>query len=130
MAAQLPYVDYLRLSEPPHLIAKMCTTCEALYLDRRNACARCGEAEFQPHELADSGVVRAFTIVHRAPPGVSVPYVSTIVDLDGGGVVKANLDVDPTPDAVVPGMRVVLTTFVVGVDSTGTEAVGFGYRRA
>jgi hypothetical protein len=46
-------------------------------------------------------------------------------------VVKANIvDVDPVPDQVTPGMRVALTTFGVGTDSAGTEAVGFGYRPA
>ena len=41
--------------------------------------------------LATTGVVRSFTIIHRAAPGVPVPYVSSVVELDGGGVVKANL---------------------------------------
>ena len=50
--------------------------------------------------MADTGVVRTFTIVHRAAPGVPTPYVSVVVDLDGGGVVKANLlNVEPTPEA-------------------------------
>ena len=48
--------------------------------------------------LANEGTVRTFTIVHRAAPGVPTPYVSVVVDLDGGGVVKANLlNVEPDP---------------------------------
>ena len=35
--------------------------------------------------LGTTGVVRSFAIVHQAAPGVPVPYVSTVVDLDGGG---------------------------------------------
>jgi uncharacterized OB-fold protein len=62
---------------------------------------------------------------------VKVPYVSAIVDLDGGGVVKANLvGVEPDPGQVQLGMRVRLTTFGVGTDSEGVEAVGFGYQPA
>jgi uncharacterized OB-fold protein len=126
---QLPYVEYLSLDDPPHLIAKVCTNCRALYLDRRNACAQCGQDQFSTRVLTDTGVVRAFTIVHRATPGVPVPYVSAVVDLDGGGVVKANLiAVEPTPDAIELGMRVRMTTFVAGIDSAGTEAIGFCYQ--
>jgi uncharacterized protein len=131
MAQELPYVTYLELGSDPHLVAQECRSCGALFLDRRNGCARCGRDEFGTRRLADDGTVRAFTIVHRASPGVRVPYVSAIVDLDGGGVVKANVvDVEPDPDRVRPGMRVRLTTFVVGTDSEGTQAIGFGYRPA
>jgi uncharacterized protein len=131
MAAQVPYVGYLELGSDPHLVANECRSCGALFFDRRNACANCGGREFGTRRLGNEGVVRAFTIVHRATPDVKVPYVSAIVDLDGGGVVKANIvDVDPDPDHVTLGMRVALTTFGVGTDSAGTEAVSFGYRAA
>jgi uncharacterized protein len=131
MAQQLPYVSYLELGSDPHLVAQECRSCGALFLDRRNACARCGQREFGPRRLAGDGTVRAFTIVHRASPDVRVPYVSAIVDLDGGGVVKANVvDVEPDPGRLRPGLRVRLTTFSVGTDSDGTQAIGFGYRPA
>jgi uncharacterized OB-fold protein len=131
MPGQLPYVGYLQLGDEPRLVAQECQSCQALYFDRRNACARCGRTEFAPRPLADEGAVRAFTIVHRATPDVQVPYISAIVDLDGGGVVKANLvGVEPEPDQVRLGMRVRLTTFGVGTDSEGVEAIGFGYRPA
>ena len=131
MVRQVPYVGYLTLGQDPHLVAQQCQSCSALFLDRRNACASCGRREFGPRRLANEGVLRAFTIVHRATPDVRVPYVSGIVDLDGGGVVKANIvGVDPVPDLVKLGMKVALTTFVVGSDAEGTEAVSFGYRPA
>lgn len=131
MAQQLPYVSYLQLGSDPYLLAQECRSCGALFLDRRNACARCGKPDFGTRRLSDDGTVRAFTIVHRASPDVRVPYVSAIVDLDGGGVVKANVvDVQPDPAQVRLGLRVRLTTFVVGTDSEGREAVGFGYRPA
>ena len=60
-----------------------------------------------------------------------MPYVSAVVDLDGGGVVKANIvDIDPTPENVKLGMPVRLTTFVAGTDDEGTEAVAFGFEPA
>ena len=76
-------------------------------------------------------MVRSFTIVHQAAPGVPVPYVSAVVDLDGGGDVKANIvNVEPEPENVSLGMRVQLTTFVAGTDDDGTEAVVFGFEPA
>ena len=132
MGKQVPIVDYLVLDDgAPHLIANRCDNCGALYFDRRNACAKCNGRSFSKHRLADDGTVRSFTIVHRAAPGVPTPYVSAIVDLSGGGVVKANLlNVEPSPDHVRFGMKVHLATTVAGVDDDGTEAVQFGYEPA
>jgi uncharacterized OB-fold protein len=131
MAQQVPYVGYLSLGSDPHLVANECSSCGALFFDRRNACAKCGGRDFAPRRLANDGVLRAFTIVHRASPGVQVPYVSGIVDLDGGGVVKANIvSVPPEPASVSLGMKVRLTTFPIGVDSAGTEAISFAYEPA
>ncbi len=129
-ARRIPIVDYLVLDGPDgaHLVANTCTGCGARFFDRRNACARCGEQAFERRPLATTGTVRAFTIVHRAAPNVAVPYVSAVVDLDGGGVVKANLkDIEPDPAHVSLGMRVALTTFGAGTDDEGTEAIAFGF---
>ena len=60
-----------------------------------------------------------------------VPYVSAVVDLDGGGDVKANVvNVEPDPAKVSLGMTVRLTTFVAGTDDDGTEAIAFGFEPA
>lgn len=128
----MPIVDYLVLDDgAPHLVANESVDSGALYFDRRNADAKSGRTEFTKRRLADEGLLRSFTIVHRAAPGVPTPYVSAVVDLDGGGTVKANLvNVEPTPEAVNLGMRVRLTTFVAGTDDDGTEAVAFGYEPA
>jgi uncharacterized OB-fold protein len=131
MAQQVPYVGYLSLGDDPHLVANECNGCGALFFDRRNACASCGRRDFSIRRLANDGVLRAFTIVHRASPGVPVPYVSGIVDLDGGGVVKANIvGIDPEPGNLTLGMRLKLSTFRVAADAEGTEAVAFGYEPA
>ena len=132
MSSQIPIVDYLVLDDgAPYLVANESVSSGALYLDRRNADARSGTTGFRRRRLADTGAVRTFTIVHRAAPGVPTPYVSVVVDLDGGGVVKANLvNVEPRPEAVQVGMRVRLTTYAVGVDDEGTEAIAFAYEPA
>jgi len=98
-AEQVPLVDYLRLGARPHLRAHECVGCGARYLDRGNACANGGKTEFRNARVRNSARVRAFTIVHRAAPGIPVPYVSTI-----------------------------LTTYTIGTDDDGREAVAFGYQ--
>ena len=130
MAPQVPVVAYLVLDDgPPHLVAHECVHCGARFLDRRNVCAACANDQFVSRALADRGTVRAYTVVHRAPPGVHTPFAAAIVDLDGGGTVKANLvGVDADPHAIEAGMRVELTTYVAGVDAKGTEAVAFVYQ--
>jgi uncharacterized OB-fold protein len=129
MGRQVPIVDYLVLDDgAPHLVAHSCESCGALYFDRRNACAKCGKTAFGSKKLGDRGTVRAYTIVARAAPNVKVPYVSAIVELDGGGVVKTNVvNVEPDPEHVKLKMPVRMTTFVAGVDDDGTDAVAFGF---
>jgi uncharacterized protein len=127
MADKVPLVDYLVLGDDPHLLAKECTACGARFFDRRNACAACGGREFRDARVANEGELRSFTIVAFAAPGVPVPYVAGVVDCDGTSV-RANLvNVEPDPEHVTLGMKVRLTTVAVGTDSTGTEAVGFGF---
>ncbi len=129
--ARVPLVNYLCLEPEPHLVANECTSCGARFFDRRNACARCGSTEFEPVRVAGAGELRAFTIVHRAAPGIPVPFVSAIVKTDDGTWVRSNVvNCDPTPEAVELGMRVRLTTRPIGTDDDGTEAVAFGYEPA
>jgi uncharacterized OB-fold protein len=126
---QIPIVSYLVLDDGGgHLEAQSCESCGALFFDRRNACARCGGRTFVPKPLSSHGVVRSFTVVHRAPKGVPTPFVSAVVDLLGGGRVKANLLVDAGEEPDFLRMPVAVETFVAGVDSAGTEAVAFGFR--
>jgi uncharacterized OB-fold protein len=128
MGAQVPLVDYLVLSPEPHLVAHECTQCGARFFDRRNACASCENDQWKQVDIATTGEVKAFTIVSMAAPGVPVPFVAAVVDCDGTSVRGNLVDVEPDDKHVQLGMKVELTTTSVGVDSEGTEAVGFGFR--
>lgn len=127
MPLRVPLVDYLVLGEQPHIQAKRCDTCGALYFDRRNACARCFATGFSASRLSDTGQVRAYTVVHRAAPNIPAPYMSVVVDLDGGGAIKSNLLGVTDVQRIRPGLRVKLATYTAGVDDDGTEAIAFGY---
>jgi uncharacterized OB-fold protein len=131
VSSQIPIVDYLVLDDgAPHLVAHECTNCGAHYFDRRNACANCSGTEFRAVQVPTEGVLRTFTIVSFAAPGVPVPFVAGVVDC-GGTSVRANvINVDADPEHVTLGMKVRLATFSLGTDEAGTEAVGFGFEPA
>jgi len=128
MGKQVPLVEYLALEPEPHLVANECTGCGARYFDRRNACASCEGEEFKKVDVATSGIVKAFTIVSMAAPGVPVPFVAAVIDCDGTSVRGNLLDVEPDDQHVSLGMKVELATTSVGSDDDGVEAVGFGFR--
>lgn len=124
---RIPFVDYLVLEPSPHLVANECTSCRARYFDRRVACAQCEGREFVKRDVDTEGVLRAFTIVHHAAPGIPVPFVAATVDC-GDTRVKGNIvNTPPDPEHIIDGMPVRLTTVPVGVDADGVEAVNYGF---
>jgi uncharacterized OB-fold protein len=127
MAERVPLVDYLILDDPPHLVAHECTSCGARFFDHRVACASCEATAFRDVAVPTEGEVRAFTIVSMAAPGIPVPFVASVVDCDGTSVRANVVNVEPDDQHVTLGMKVRLTTFPIGTDSAGTEAIGFGF---
>jgi uncharacterized OB-fold protein len=127
VAGTVPLVDYLILGGEPHLVAHECTSCRARFFDRRNACASCSGLEFDAVDIPTEGELTAFTIVAFAAPGVPVPFVAGVIDC-GGTSVRANIvNIPADPEHVRLGMKVKLTTFPIGTDGQGVEAIGFGF---
>ncbi len=106
----LPAVDFLKLPDggAPYLEGHKCGACGAIFLGARTVCSKCGVRDkIAPTKLANTGKLYVYSIVHRSFPGIQVPYVSAIVDLDGGGTVKGNLiGIDPNPEKIKLGMPV------------------------
>jgi uncharacterized OB-fold protein len=127
MSDRIPLVEYLVLDSEPHLVANECTSCGARFFDRRNACASCFTAEFKRVDVPTTGQLKSFTIVSFAAPGIPVPFVAGVVDCDGTSVRANIVNVEPDDAHVKLGMKVKLTTFPIGTDSAGTEAIGFGF---
>ena len=130
MANRIPLVDYLVLDDQPHLSAGECTNCGARFFDRRNACAGCFGTDFRRVDVDREGVVKAFTIVTFAAPGVPVPFVSAVVDCAGTSVRGNIINCEPSPEVVHLGMPVRLVTYVLGSDDNGVDAIGFGFEPA
>jgi hypothetical protein len=106
----LPAVDFLKIPADgsPYLEGHKCAACGAVYLGERSTCSKCGaRGKLAPVKLADRGHLYVYSIVHRSFPGVQVPYVSAIVDLEGGGTVKGNLmGAGSDPEKIKMGMPV------------------------
>ena len=117
----LPAVDYLIMPEKgdPYLEGHQCKECGAIYLGERSVCSKCfARDKISKIKLNDSGILYSYSIVYRSFPGIDVPYISALVDLDGGGTVKGNLiNVDPNPENVEFGMKVK----VVYLDALGRK---------
>ena len=106
----LPAVEFLKIPDDgaPYLEGYRCGACGAVVLGPRPACPKCTARDaMQATRLADTGSLYAYSIVYRSFPGIEVPYVSAIVDLDGGGTVKGNLiGVEPDPKKIPFGLPV------------------------
>lgn len=106
----LPVVPFLKIPAQgePYLEGSLCRRCDTTYLGERLACAKCGARDqLETKRLSAHGSLHTYSIVHRSFAGIAVPYVSAVVDLDGGGSLKGNLiDVPPDPAHIAFGMRV------------------------
>lgn len=105
MSAQpLPVVPYLKIpaDAEPYLEGYKCGSCGATFLGERSTCSKCGARDqMNTVELPRSGKLYSYSIVYRSFPGVEVPYVSAVVDLDDGTAIKGNLiNVEPDPEQI------------------------------
>lgn len=90
------------------LLLMKCGGCGAFRLPARQHCDECLSDEFSWEPAAGTGVVRTFGIMHqRYHPGfvAEIPYNVTIVELDEGPQLPANL-VGIANDEIRVGMRV------------------------
>lgn len=83
----------------PYLAGSKCSHCGEVVAGERDTCGKCGARKGVEHvKLGSTGRLYNFTVVHRNFPGVPVPFISAIVDVDGGGTLKGNLlGVEPDP---------------------------------
>jgi uncharacterized OB-fold protein len=131
----LPVVPFLKIPDKgdPYLEGQKCKSCSAIFLGERSTCSSCGARnQFDPIQLSNKGTLHVFSIVHRSFPGIETPYVSAVVDLEGGGTVKGNLiNIDPTPEKVKMGMTVELIYKIAPrKDAEGNEYLTYYFQPA
>lgn len=126
----LPITSLLQIpkSGEPFLEGLKCNQCNAISLKSRMACAKCGGRDTnKPHRLSNKGKLHTFSIIYRAFPGVDVPFISAIADLDGGGTIKTNLiGIEPNPEKIQLGMDVdVVYEIASRKDAEGNEYLAY-----
>ncbi|MCZ6853189.1 MAG: OB-fold domain-containing protein [Gammaproteobacteria bacterium] len=106
----LPVVDYMKIPDDgdPYLEGHKCGKCDAIYLGERSICSKCGvRDQMGTTKLSSLGNLYSYAIVHRSFPGIEVPYISAVVDLDDGATLKGNLiNIDPDPEKIEFGMPI------------------------
>ncbi|MAI16113.1 MAG: hypothetical protein CMP94_01850 [Gammaproteobacteria bacterium] len=106
----LAAVAYLKIPEgaDPYLEGHKCGNCGATFLGERDVCSKCGARDqMSTVTLPNTGKLYSYSIVYRSFPGIEVPYISAIVDLDDGTAIKGNLiNVEPDPENIAFDMPV------------------------
>ena len=128
----LPVVDYLKVPKDgdPYLEGHKCKNCGSIFLGKRNVCSNCfsrdGESGFHCPWLSATMNTSA-----RSFPGIDVPYISAIVDLDGGGTIKGNLiECDPDPEKIKFDMpvEVIFDDALGRKDSDGNSYISYFFK--
>jgi len=131
----LPVVPFLKIPDQgdPYLEGVRCTACKAVFLGSRDVCASCGaRRQLETTRLANKGELYVYSITYRSFPGIETPYVSAVVDLEGGGTVKGNLiGIDPDPKKIKMGMKVeVIYKIAPRKDREGNEYLTYYFQPA
>jgi uncharacterized OB-fold protein len=129
----LPIVPFLKIPDggDPYLEGQRCGNCDAMFLGERNTCASCGTTgQLEAVKLSNQGELYVYSIVFRSFPGIDVPYVSAVVDLEGGGTVKGNLkNVEFDPEKIPMGMPVeVVYETAPRKDKEGNEYLMYSFQ--
>jgi uncharacterized OB-fold protein len=133
-----PIVPYLVLpekeGEKPYLSGSRCKSCGAVYVGRRLACGKCLAAgDFQDIKFSGKGTLFTFSIVYQTAPGIAVPFVAGVVDLEEGTGVRCNIEgIEPEPEKLLAllGKPVEMFTEKVRTDREGNDVIAFKFRPA
>jgi len=128
--AARPALPWIRLDGPePFVEGRLCKVCGARTAEVHLACPACGARDsIETYRAPTTGRLHAYSIVRRSYPGVPVPFISAIVDLDDGLTLKGNLvQVAPEPEAITIGMpvKMVFGDALGRTDKDGASYVAF-----
>tara|TARA_Y100001949_G_scaffold146698_1_gene130331 strand:- start:257 stop:664 length:408 start_codon:yes stop_codon:yes gene_type:complete len=130
----LPVVEYLKIPKngEPYLEGHKCSNCSAIFVGARNVCSKCSARDkMEQIKLGTKGKLYSYSIVFRSFPGIDVPYISAIVDLDEGGTIKGNLiDCEPDPEKIKFDMpvEVVFDDALGRKDAEGNSYISYFFK--
>ena len=98
---------FYALRDRQKIVGSKCSQCGTVFVPPRKNCGHCFVDINATVELADEGVIEAFTIVHYAQPvqPVKPPFAYAIIKLDGADVGFLHL-ITKDLDKVAVGRRV------------------------
>jgi uncharacterized OB-fold protein len=106
-------ISYEQFLNEEKIMGSKCKKCDALYAPPRPICIKCHGSEMEWVEMKGEGTLSAFTCIAVGPPFMIAegynrknPYVSGVVELDGGVRVDARIEgVDASrPEDIKVGM--------------------------
>lgn len=136
VSGPLPAVPYIKGADTddPYIEGHKCGACGAVFLGERDVCSSCGARDqMEATRLSNKGKLYVYSIVHRSFPGIEVPYISAVVDLEGGGTVKGNLiDIEPDPEKISFDMpiEVVFGDALGRKDKDGNSYISYFFKPA
>ena len=106
-----------------------CVACLAAFPEATMACRACAErTPPAPFRASEQGALYSWSVVQRSYPGVAVPFVSAIVDLDDGLTLKGTLrEVDPGSLKSGMPVRLVMDDAGGAKDKDGAAYAGFHF---
>lgn len=133
--------DSLTMPKPGHKAVRLasdgsafiegfrCAACGAVFPEPTMACRACAHrAPPEPFRAAETGKLYSWAVVQRSYPGIAVPFVSAIVDLDDGLTLKGTLR-----DVAIESLRSAMPVRLVfddaggAIDKDGAPYVGFHF---
>ncbi len=109
-----------------------CASCGAVFPEPTMACRACAVRTLpEPFRATERGALFTWSVVHRSYPGIAVPFVSAIVDLDDGLSLKGTLrGVAPADLKAGMPVRLVMDDAGGAKDKDGAAYVGFHFAAA
>ena len=90
-----------------------CKSCDKTYFYPRDLCPMCFSRNTDWIKTDGKGTLHTFAIVHRGPTPAfrdKAPYVTAVVELQGGARMPTNLvEIDPDPAVIKCGMALEVT---------------------
>lgn len=113
----------------PSIEGFRCGACGAVMSEATLACRACASRTPPvPVRIGEGGRLWTWAVVHRSYPGVAVPFVSAVVDMDDGLTLKGTV-IGAGADALRQGLplRLVFDDAGGARDTDGAGYVGFHF---
>lgn len=118
--------DWRLQKERYSLIGEVCNCCSTKIFPKKGVCPVCSSKNFSEFKFSGKGKVYTFTVVHEPPSGFTAPYVISLIKLDEGPFVTAQLT-DLDNFTIKIGMQVEMVTRKLKEDGEKGQIV-YGYK--